>query len=449
MARSLFRFLIASCLSFVLLSVTLWADGWRFDGTGRFPAKNPPVNWSKENNIAWKAELPGRSLASPVIVGTRAFVTSDPAELICFSIQDGEMVWQQSHEYANLFGAAKGEKIEADLTLAKGVRKQRDDLNRERGEAKKAEQIQKAEQLQAKIELLDNRYRELIAYPPKPGGDTGNSTSTPVCDGKDIYAVFATGIVSSHSLAGKRNWMTYVEGARGDHSASPLLLDGKLIVHLRDVVALDARNGDVLWRVKTDERHGSPVAAEIAGAAVLVTANGDIIRVSDGELIVKRQFRLGHNSPIVEAGTVYALEDGAVKAFQLPSSTELPADSKLELKWELSSTRANQLASPIVHNGLLYGVGERGILEVADVKTGKRIYRKRLDFGGGRVDASLCLAGELLFVSSTRGVTLVLKPGREFEQVTRNELEGFSSSLAFSENRMFARTPKHLICIKE
>ena len=119
------------------LALSLHAAGWRFDGSGRFPNATPPVRWSKEENVAWKVELPGRSLASPVVVGSRVFVMSDPAELICLSMDDGRAVWQRSHEYADVFGHAKGQMIESNLELARGVLKQKDELNRARDEARK------------------------------------------------------------------------------------------------------------------------------------------------------------------------------------------------------------------------------------------------------------------------------------------------------------------------
>ena len=445
-ATRMCHYLTGLLISFSLV-LSLQAAGWRYDGTGRFPDAKPAINWSKDKNVLWKVELPGRSLASPVVVGQHVFVTSDPAELMCLSSEDGRVVWQRSHEYADVFGDDKGRMIEANLELAQAVRKQRDELSRRREELKKAGDTEKAEQLQEEMQLLDKRYGELTVHPPKPGGDTGNSTSTPVSDGRDIFAVFATGIVSSHSLDGKRNWMTFIDGARGDHSASPLLVDGKLIVHLRDLVALNPDDGNVLWRVKSDEQHGSPVAARVGDDFVLVTAAGDVIRTSDGFIIARHQFRLGHNSPIVEDGVVYSLEEGAIKAWRLPVAIE--SETKLDLQWETSNTRANQLASPICHDGLLYGVSEQGILSVTDVKTGENVYRQRLDFDGGRVDASLCLAGGFLFVSSTRGTTLVLRPGREFEQIARNDLEGFSSSLAFAGDRMYVRTQQSLFCVGE
>lgn len=447
MLRSKSLLLFAVATIGIFLTPTLFAQGWRFDGTGRFPNVNPVLRWGKEENVAWKVKLPGRGLASPIVVDDMVFLATDPAVLHCFRLKDGKEIWQRSHEYANVFGDKKGAEIEANLEEAKTVRKQRDELGRERNAARKAENTAEAERLQKQIEKLDDRYRTLTVYPPKPGGDTANSTSTPVSDQANVFAVFATGVVSSHTINGEQNWMVFLDGARGDHSASPLLIEDKLIVHLQDLFALDAQTGKVLWRTKTDERHGSEVVTKVDGQHVLITANGDLIRVSDGEMVAKNLFRLGHNSPIVEDGSIYAVEDGVIKSLQLP--TKLQDIEKLKTQWEAKTSRANQLASPILHEGLLYAVSEQGILDVVDADSGKRVYRKRLEFEGGRIDGSLCFAGGLLFVSNTRGVTLILRPGLEFEEVARNESDGFSSSLAFAKNRILIHTREHLICIGE
>ncbi|MEJ2086539.1 MAG: hypothetical protein P8Y44_12820, partial [Acidobacteriota bacterium] len=55
---------------------------WRgphYNGTSRLA--DPPTTWSEENNIAWKIEVPGRGLASPVVWGDHIFLlTSVPVE---------------------------------------------------------------------------------------------------------------------------------------------------------------------------------------------------------------------------------------------------------------------------------------------------------------------------------------------------------------------------------
>ncbi len=91
-----------------------------------------------------------------------------------------------------------------------------------------------------------------------PGGDTANTGSTPTSDGDNVYAVFGTGIVASYTLDGTLNWMKFIEAPGNQHCASPILIDGKLIVHLHNLIALDAMTGEILWKAETGARNGSP-----------------------------------------------------------------------------------------------------------------------------------------------------------------------------------------------
>src|SRR6185436_20624531 len=50
--------------------------GWRGprgDGTAE---GSPPIEWSEQKNVRWKAALPGVGLSSPIVCGERVFVTS-------------------------------------------------------------------------------------------------------------------------------------------------------------------------------------------------------------------------------------------------------------------------------------------------------------------------------------------------------------------------------------
>ena len=420
--------------------------GWRNDGTGKFPAANPPISWAADRNIIWRTETPGRSLASPVVVGNRVFVTAQPAELVCFSTKGGKKLWQRSQQYIDVFGKAKGEGIEKNLVLAHDLGKQVSALHRERDAARKANDTDKQKNIGERINALRKRIAGLTVFPPMPGGDTANTGSTPTSDGKNVFTVFGTGIVSSHTLSGKRNWIKFIEAPGSGHCASPLLVDGKLIVHLRNLIALNAATGEMVWTAKTGARHGSPVVAHIDGTPVVVTPAGAVVRVADGRIVAKNQFRLNHSSPIVNAGVVYAMQDGSIKAVTL---TNTAADKAVtRIAWETSGSRASRLASSIYHKGLLYSVTEKGILEVTDAKTGRRVYRRRLKFKGGRVDASVALAGNRLFVSNTRGATVVFHPGKNYREIARSMLkDGTSSSPAFAGRRLYIRTRKFLYCI--
>jgi len=52
--------------------------GWRGDGSGRYPAADPPIAWKRKKagdtyatkNILWMSRLPNRSVATPIIVAT-------------------------------------------------------------------------------------------------------------------------------------------------------------------------------------------------------------------------------------------------------------------------------------------------------------------------------------------------------------------------------------------
>ncbi len=421
--------------------------GWRGDGTGRFAAADPPQTWSPENHVVWKAELPGRSLASPIVVGDRVFVTANPTELLCFSAADGRLLWQRSHGYTDVFDDEKGQSIERDHERAREIQKQIGELHRARRDAEQAGQTDKKDELQKQISALDEKVRELRTFPPAADGEPGNTGGTPTSDGRSVFALFGNGIVSSHTVDGRQNWMVFVEAGSGDQSASPLLVDGKLIVQLRGLFALDAETGETLWRTDTPSRHGSPVAAKLGETKVIVTPAGAIVRLDDGEILARDQFRLGHSSPLVQDDLIYAMEDDAPKALKLTLEEEKNDKFRLPVVWEVESSKTKRLASPIYHEGLLYSTTEQGIFEVTDAKTGERVYRKRLNFDGGRADPSLCLAGGLIYISSNRGATIIIRPGRKYDEVARNSLDEFKSSLCFAGSRMYVRTKGHLWCI--
>src|SRR5262245_44973654 len=180
----------AACLAFADEPV-----GWRNDGSGRFPAAKPPSEWSSDKNVLWKVSLPGHSYGSPVVVGDNLYVASDPSDLLCVRRSDGKVLWKKSHSDVKA-PAAKGG--------GKGG--------------------------------------------PKGGGkggggmggrSAGNSAATPVSDGKHVAVLYGNGVAAAYDLEGKRLWARHVESSSVGfgHSASPLLLGGKLIVHVKDLVA--------------------------------------------------------------------------------------------------------------------------------------------------------------------------------------------------------------------
>src|SRR4051812_24330547 len=67
-----------------IVSSQLFAADWPCwrgqDGLGVSTEKNLPTEWSKEKNIAWKIGIPGKGASSPIIVGDRAYVSTQTSE---------------------------------------------------------------------------------------------------------------------------------------------------------------------------------------------------------------------------------------------------------------------------------------------------------------------------------------------------------------------------------
>ena len=105
--------------------------GWRGDGSGRFCGAEPVLEWSDgtvlrqvegakgrptrrcwrdpqlpAKNILWRTALPSWSNASPIVVGDKVFVMSEPTgyapSLVCLDGRDGTILWQHEVDHLDL-----------------------------------------------------------------------------------------------------------------------------------------------------------------------------------------------------------------------------------------------------------------------------------------------------------------------------------------------------------
>lgn len=432
---------------FSMSCVAAEGSGWRADGTGRFPAINPPTHWSGDEGIVWKAALPATSLASPVVVADRVFVMAEPNRLLCYRAADGALIWERLHEFDAIFPAEKVKEITQNHVESKTVREQIAELEKQlkiqQDEKATAEEISV---LQSQLKELRTRDEQLTEIPPPQADSTGNTASTPVSDGENIYCVLGNGIVSSHRLDGHVNWIRFVEKPMSRHSASPVIVDDVLIVHLQHLLALDRHTGETVWTTDTPARHGTPVAAKVGDHNVVVTPAGAIVSAKDGQILAKDLFNLTYSSITEHEGVLYAAERGGILAIELTAG---PDESAIGTKvlWKTRGAEVDRLASPVVHEQLLFSATDTGILDVVDTASGKVVKRKRMELGEGRVDASLSIAGNFLFVHSTNGASLILTPTADCPEVSRNQADGLSTTPFFVEGKMYLRTSTHLICI--
>lgn len=458
------HFLLLGVLVGLWIVSPVWAEeavGWRADGSGAFPKATPPRTWTTEKNVLWRTKMPSWSNGSPVIVGEKLFVCSEPAILLCVNLTDGKVLWQKEHSYKDIvLSAALKEKLELEQNQADEIRKQIGQVEAElsvlakklKANPDSKDDLKERDDLKAKTKVLRNKLNDypLAAKFRTPGADStvGFTTATPVSNGKHIFAVFGNGLVVCYDLDGNRKWLQLIEHSTAGygHCASPLLVGSKLLVHYADLTALDVKDGSECWRTKLSPSHGSPIHAKIGTTDVAMTPNGQLVRVADGVVLATKLGHCGPNSPIIHDGVVYFVQP-ETRAVKLPAEVSEAAKPEALWKGRLKGS-GYWFASPVYHAGLIYGINEKGILSVVDAQNGKLVYDQRLDLGG-TVYPSLTLAGGLLFVSADDGVTLVLEPGREYKEVGKNTLEGFRSTPIFHGTRMYVRCMKNLYCIGE
>jgi outer membrane protein assembly factor BamB len=398
-------------LSLVLSASAAWGQsvGWRGDGTGCFPAAEPPAEWDIDEgtNILWQAKV-GKGQSSPVVIGERVFVTAEPDVLVCLDCQTGKLLWKQENGY----------------------------------------------------DALPPSRRPADAKLPRTHEDCGYSTPTPVADKSRIFASFGTGVVVCFDQEGHRQWIQYLDRklvTDFGRTASPLLTGGKLLVSLGGLLALDPANGEVLWETtEVKPTYGTGAVVSIVGVDMVITPRGDCVRVADGKRLANELGELEYASPIVCEDIVYFVGETTV-AWKLENESE--QHFKPQELWTSDELEGEFYASPVLHDGVLFTTSNEGTLYALDAKTGELLYQQTLEIRSasglpGMEPANLygspIIAGKHMLLSNDVGESLVLLPSRQYREGSYNYLDtGSAASPVAAGKQLFLRGSENLYCIGE
>lgn len=447
-------------LSFLIASTLSPGAGWRTDGSGLYPDADPVVEWSTEDNVIYKTPLPDWGNSSPVLEGDKIFLNTEPDTLVCLGAEDGEILWKAASPLASAMSAEEQEQLEKNkvaieemeqevMKLNREIRQVQRQLRRAEGEEKEAIGAKRDQMLERRDELTKNLTNMGGILTPQTHPSNGYTSPTPVTDGERVYAVYGTGVIAAFDMEGNRLWTVLHEQPDHNwgHSSSPLLVDGKLMVHIKDLMALDPETGEVIWETEIEEGWGTAAVDQVGETTILVTSKGDIVRAEDGEVLASDLFDLPYGSPIIHEGVIYAVDQNGGVAFQLGDQVESDQIAVTKL-WENDPPRDRYYSSPVVVDGVLYAMNRGREFSAIDAKTGEILYSEKIDMGRGQqLYGSLSLAGGKLFVNHDSGSTAVLKPGGEFELVKVNALEPTRSTPIFDEGRIYFRTDSHLFCL--
>lgn len=84
------------------VAATDWPEFRGSDGSGVAVGETISTRWSRDEGVAWRSDLPGRGLSSPIVVGDSVVVTAsdgarqDRLHVLAFDREKGTRRWQRS-----------------------------------------------------------------------------------------------------------------------------------------------------------------------------------------------------------------------------------------------------------------------------------------------------------------------------------------------------------------
>ncbi|WP_340112686.1 PQQ-binding-like beta-propeller repeat protein [Maribellus mangrovi] len=398
-----------------------------------------PTSWNDSLNIKWTHPLEGESWSSPIVSGDKVFYST-----------------------AVLVKKAPEKPISEDP----------------------------AQQEADKNSLPEDIYRlQLCCLDIKTGNELWNVTSyegtprikkharstytceTPVSDGKHVWVYYGMHGVYCYDMEGNLAWKqdpgVYPTANGWGTGSSPVLYNNTLYVLVDNeensfLVAYNAQTGEEKWKVNRDEKttYSTPVIWENTARTELVTLGSKArsYNPDTGELLWELEFNKGRAaaSPVYDKEKIYiGLSGGprdigpihAVKAGASGTLTPAYENGNEFVAW--SDTLAGLgYPSPVLYNGLLYIVSDRGgEVSCFDANTGERLYKEKAG-KAATCWASPWIANDRLYFSDEKGVTQIVQTGTEFKALGSNTLDDkFWASVAVAGNDYIFKGVDKIYCI--
>ena len=399
-----------------------------------------PDKWSKTENVAWKADIPGMGWSSPIVWGNRIFLTSviksgetePPKRGLYFGGERG--VPKEEHRYVVYCVDWKTGKVLWEREVYKGA--------------------------PTGPRHLKNSY----------------ASETPVTDGERVYAYFGNVGLFTFDVKGKLLWQQKYEPRKTRFgwgtAASPVVYKDRLyIVNDNDeksyLTAYDKKTGKEIWKVEREvgTNWATPYIWESGARAELIVPATKAVRAYDLDGKPLWEFKgmssIAIPTPFSKFGMLY-IASGYVGDQHRPVYAIKPGASgdislkKGETSNEFIAWYQPQAGpynpSPIIYGDIYYTLLDRGFFTAHDAKTGKEIYGKqRIDEQAvGAYTSSPWAYNGKIFCLSEDGDTFVIQAGPEYKLIGKNSLEEMCMATpAIARGSLIIRTASKLYRISK
>ncbi len=239
-------------------------------------------------------------------------------------------------------------------------------------------------------------------------------------------------------------------------SMSPIIVDGTVIAHLGGegngaLMAFDLSTGDLKWKWDGEgPAYSSPVLMTVGDSRQLVTmTEKSVVGVgaADGKLLWQVPFepmRRAYNAatPIVDGDTVYITGQGrGTKAVKIEKEEEGFTAKEL---WNNPEV-AVQFNTPVLRDGLLYGLSDKGFLFCLNAETGETAWTDATNRGGAF--AAVVDAGPVLIALPGNSELTVFEPDAEkYAEVARIKVADTATYAhpVIAGNRVFVKDQETL-----
>lgn len=402
-----------------------------------------PIEWNAGTgrNIRWKTAIPGLGHSSPVVWGSRLFVTTaisgvEKPELKVGLYGDiGSVDDASTHRWLIYALDTATGKVVWEKTVHTGVPK--------------------------------------IKRHPK----ATHANSTLATDGKRLVAFFGSEGLYCFDLDGRLLWRkdlgvldsAYFEApeAQWEFASSPVIHQDRVVVQCdvlkgSFIAAFSLDDGRELWRTNRDDvpTWSTPTLHAVGGRTQIIVngfkhagaydvATGkEIWRLQGGGDIPVPAPVVGHGLVFLTSAhgrmaPIYAIRANAVGDISLKAGET----SNTGVAWSYPRDGAYMI-TPVVYGDLLYNAKNNGVLSCYDARTGQRMYQARLGGGTSGFTASPVAGDGKIYFASEDGDIFVVKAGPAFELLATNTMgDVCMASPAISGGFVYLRTKSQVVAV--